>query len=100
MGKPITNLKELENFLNEQKVFETLGVDQIGVFGSFARGEEFHDIDLLIPSSAKNSNEAYEIPSKLENLSGTKFDFMLEDIANPVVLYTANKDMHYVKKYY
>ncbi len=100
MGKPITNIKELEVFLNEQKVFDTLGVDRIGVFGSFARGEEFHDIDLLIPTPIKNRSEAYEIPLKLEDVSGTKFDFMLEDVANPVVLYTANRDMHYVRKYY
>lgn len=98
MAKPITNLKELENFLNEQKVFDTLGVDEIGVFGSFARGEEFNDIDLLIPCSAKNGNEAYEMPILLEELSGTKFDFMLEEIANPIIYHRAKRDLKYVKK--
>ena len=42
------NIKELELFLNENNLFEVLGVDSIGVFGSFARGENADDIDLLL----------------------------------------------------
>ncbi len=98
MSKHIGNLKDLEMFLNEQKVFDQLGVDSIGVFGSFARGEEFHDIDLLIPTPVKNRLDAYSIPVLLEDISGTKFDFMLFDAANPVVLHTAKKDLQYVRK--
>ena len=44
----IQNIHELENYLRKENLFELLGINRIGVFGSFARNEGFKDIDLLI----------------------------------------------------
>lgn len=44
----IKNVKQLESYLRETRLFDLLGINRIGVFGSFARKEKFKDIDLLI----------------------------------------------------
>lgn len=38
----------MESYFRKENMFGLLGVNRIGVFGSFARNEEFKDIDLLI----------------------------------------------------
>lgn len=44
----VTDFDSLEQYLREKQIFDRFGLHQIGVFGSFARGESYQDIDLLI----------------------------------------------------
>jgi len=62
----IRNIKDLELFLNENEVFDKLGIDSIGVFGSFARGEKANDIDLLL-ENVKDKKKIIEIKEDLED---------------------------------
>ena len=38
----------LQTIFVTQNLFKELGVDRIGIFGSYARGEKYSDIDLLL----------------------------------------------------
>ena len=41
-------LTALESVLMKHNIFDFMGLDRIGVFGSYARGYEYNDIDLLL----------------------------------------------------
>lgn len=92
------DIEDLELFLNQNKVFDLFGLDKIGVFGSFARGEKARDIDLLISTMPKTINR-FDLAFDLEKKSGIKFDILLEKTTEPIILHRAKKDLQYVKKY-
>ncbi len=92
------DLKELELFLNQNKVFDLFGLEQIGVFGSFAREEKANDIDLLIQQPTKKHINEFELAEDLKHKSGIKFDIVLEQFAEPIILHRAKKDLRYVQK--
>jgi predicted nucleotidyltransferase len=66
------------------------------VFGSFARNEMAHDIDLLIEDDL-SLESAWQFKQSLENLVDNRLDIMLKRWANPIVLHRAMKDIYYVK---
>jgi len=41
----IQTINDLKNAIKSEKQFEKYDLEKIGVLGSFARGELFHDID-------------------------------------------------------
>lgn len=41
-------IQDIQNYFNEHDLFNKYGLTKIGVFGSFARGEKFNDIDLYV----------------------------------------------------
>ena len=41
-------IQELETLLRQENIFEEFGIDRLGLFGSFARGEQYRDIDTLL----------------------------------------------------
>lgn len=98
MTREIKTIEDLELFLNQNKIFDLLGVDQVGVFGSFARGEIANDIDLLL-EHVPNNNQLIDIKDELEKKTGKKIDMVLDQYANPIILHRAKKDIIYVKKY-
>ncbi|MBT6843882.1 MAG: hypothetical protein HOA17_08845 [Candidatus Melainabacteria bacterium] len=98
MSKKISNLNELEDFLNQKKVFDFFGISRMGVFGSFARGEQANDIDLLVKGAELNKKGLARFLFGLEQDAGTKIDFVLEEYADPIVLSRAQKDLRYVRK--
>ena len=98
MTKEFKNVDDFELFLNQNNVFDLLGVDNIGVFGSFARGETANDIDLLLGDVA-NKNKLIDIKEDLEKKIGKKIDMVVIQYANPIILHRAKKDLIYVKKY-
>ncbi|MBI2995621.1 MAG: nucleotidyltransferase domain-containing protein [Candidatus Melainabacteria bacterium] len=91
-------IKDFELFLNQNNIFDLLGVDNIGIFGSFARGEPAHDIDLLL-ENITNKNKLIEIKEDLEKKIGKKIDVVIDQYTNPIILHRAKKDIIYVKKY-
>lgn len=94
----LNNIKDLENFLNQNKIFDIIGIDRVGVFGSFARGEKSNDIDLLF-DRVSDKLKTISIIEDLEKKTGKKFDIVFNELANPIILYRAKKDIVYVEKY-
>ena len=98
MVKEFNNVNDFELFLNQNNVFDLLGVDNIGIFGSFARGEPANDIDLLL-ENVVNKNKLVDFKEDLEKKIGKKIDIVIDQYANPIILHRAKKDLIYVKKY-
>ena len=98
MKKEVKNLVELEKILNQTNFFEALGIDKIGVFGSFARGEKANDLDLLL-DKVNDFVKLISIKEELEEKIGKKIDLVIDKYANPIILHRAKKDLVYVKKY-
>jgi predicted nucleotidyltransferase len=97
----LKSIHDLESFLNEHRIFDRLSVSKLGIFGSFARGENANDIDILISENEPNKSnlELYKIAEELQHSSGIKFDLVRESQAEPIILYRAKKDIKYVQKY-
>ena len=98
MSNDLKNINDLQNMLNEDNYFDLIGVDSIGVFGSFARGEESNDIDLLL-ENIKDKKKIIGIKDELERKIKKRIDIVFSEYANPIILYRAKKDLKYVKKY-
>jgi uncharacterized protein len=90
----VKEIKELFRIFDEIGVFETYGIKRLGVFGSFARGEKFRDIDLFIEEDL-DYRQVTDLKNKLETQTGISFDIMLKKNAEPVILHRAFKDMQY-----
>ncbi|MEO8151274.1 MAG: nucleotidyltransferase domain-containing protein [Bacteroidia bacterium] len=94
---PVTNFDELQKILKREKVFERFGIKRIGVFGSFARGEQFNDIDLLIEDDLDYFKRT-DLKKVLQKLLQTKIDLLVKKYAEPIILFRALKDVKYVTK--
>ena len=94
----LNNIKDLELFFNQNKIFDKAGTDSIGVFGSFARGEKSNDIDLLF-ENVKDKEKLIEVKDELERKTGKKIDIVFDDLANPIILHRAKKELIHVKKH-
>lgn len=88
-------VQELESLLRKENIFEDFGIRQLGVFGSFARGEQYRDIDILLEQSMHYKLRD-QLKSRLQTLLGVKVDVVPEQFADPIILYRARKDLRYV----
>ena len=93
----VQNISDLENFLSQQNLFELLGVDKIGVFGSFARNEPFNDIDLFIEGDIAEAR-LLSFHENLEKNLDTPVDIVLEKYPEPIIIMKAKKDFRYAKR--
>ena len=74
-------------------------IKRIGIFGSFARDEEnANDIDLLIEDDI-DPDRLIQLKILLENSFQKKVDIVLPKFANPIILYRAQRDLHYATQY-
>ena len=87
---------DLENIFIKKNVFNLLGANKIGVFGSYARGEKFNDIDLLL-----DEDPGYEKREMLKKLIETELhipcDVVVKNKLEPIILHYVNKDLMYVQ---
>lgn len=90
-------LQELEDILRQQKVFDTFGLTQLGVFGSFARGEAYHDIDFLLEQEL-DFNTRQKLKRRLTKILGLKIDLVATKYVDPIILYRVQKDVKCVRK--
>lgn len=88
-------LSELENILRQNGVFDAFGITQLGVFGSFARGEVYRDIDFLLEQDLDYETRK-RLKNRLSRVLKTKIDLVSAKFADPIVLYHALKDLKYV----
>ena len=89
-------VNDLKSILIKYNILKKYDLDKIGIFGSFARGEEFNDIDFFIDKDDINYQKVEELQAELESIINIKVDLMQRKYANPIVLYRAKKDMIYV----
>jgi predicted nucleotidyltransferase len=92
--RTIRQIEDLTALLRELNVSDSFGIQRVGIFGSFARGEAFRDIDLYVEEDL-DGKQALRFKQQLEAETGISFDIMLKKYAEPVVLYRAMKDMRY-----
>ncbi len=92
----IENIDALEKAIKNEKLLEKYNLNKIGVFGSFARGENSNDIDFYIDLDDCNLKEMINLKNDLEKITEKEIDIMLKKYANPIILYRAKKDMKYV----
>jgi len=92
----IENINALEKAIKEENLLKRYDLDRIGVFGSFARGENANDIDFYIDSEDYRIKNLINLKIDLEKITEKEIDIMLKKYANPIVLYRAEKDMIYV----
>jgi predicted nucleotidyltransferase len=84
----------LQSFLREKNVFLDYGIERIGVFGSFARGEKFNDLDLLLERRL-DFNKRVELKRFLEKELNIPVDIIIKDFTEPIILHRALKEMIY-----
>lgn len=88
-------VNELEILLRQEKVFEEFGIKSLGLFGSFARGETYNDIDFLLEQNI-DYRVREKLKANLQTLLNLKVDIVVKKFADPVILYRACKDLKYV----
>lgn len=90
----VTNFDSFQQFLRMNNVFELYGLKRIGVFGSFARGENYNDIDLILENDL-TYNKRIALKEFLESSLQIPIDIMIKDFAEPIILHRALKDIKY-----
>lgn len=92
----IKNIVELENYFRKANLFGLLGINRIGVFGSFARNEKFKDIDLLIEDNV-SLESLISFQDILKKDINIPVDIVLSKYAEPIILHRAKQDLIYAK---
>jgi predicted nucleotidyltransferase len=94
----IESMNALEKVIQDEKILKKYDLERIGIFGSFARGEEANDIDFFIDRENYSLKMLINLKKDLERITEKKIDIMLRKYANPIVLYRAQRDMKYVSQ--
>ena len=94
----LKTIDDFKNILIKENILNRYGLDKIGVYGSFARGEKFNDIDLYIDINGYNMSIARQLRDELAEILQIRVDLMLKDHAEPIIFYNAKKDMIYVSQ--
>ncbi len=94
MKRTIKNINDFKEFLKEEGVLKSFGLKRIGIFGSFARGESFQDIDILVEDDI-DYKKVLLLKEVLEGKLGITVDIMLKKFAEPIILFRAAKDIEY-----
>jgi predicted nucleotidyltransferase len=92
----IETVNALEKVIKNENLLKKYNLDKIGVFGSFARGENAKDIDFYIDIENYNVKNLINLKKDLEDITEKEVDIMLKKYANPIILFRAQKDMKYV----
>lgn len=90
----INDFQTFQAYLREQNIFGRFGLSRIGVFGSFARGEAFRDLDLLIEDDISYT-ELIALRDALQTDLTIPVDLMIRRYAEPIILRSALKDIQY-----
>ena len=90
----MNNIEFLTDIIKKNELLEKCNLSRIGIFGSYARNEDSNDIDILVDSD--NYKNLLKFETTLNKLTSKKIDLVIEKYANPIVMYRARKDLHYV----
>ncbi len=95
-------IEEIKGKISEYKevIKEKYKIKEIGIFGSYARGEEnkSSDIDIYIEFEEPIGWEFVDLKEELENLLGRRVDILTKDalIRKPILWESIKKDIVYV----
>lgn len=95
-------LEGIKNILREQKkeLKKRYGVKEIGIFGSFARGEqkEISDVDILVEFEKPIGLKFFELADYIEEILGIKVDLFTPNALKqkPLLWQSAAEDLIYV----
>jgi len=95
-------IEKIKNILAEHKemIRERYGVKILGIFGSYARGEEteISDIDILIEVERPIGIKLFELWDYLEELLGVKVDLLTTGAVKqkPLLWESIKEDLVYV----
>ena len=92
--QPLT-IQDIQNYFNEHDLFNKYGLTKLGVFGSFARGEKFNDIDLYVEDDIE-LRKAAELKLLLQNNYDLQIDLVLKSKENKLIKKKKKKDMKYI----
>lgn len=90
-------IDDAESILRKERVFEEFGISKLGLLGSFARGEMYHDIDILLEQNLDYAIRE-KLKDKLQSLLNIKVDLVPEKFADPIILYRARQDLKYATR--
>ena len=90
-------IEDIRNYFIEHDLFNKYNLTKIGVFGSFARGEKFNDIDLYVEDEV-NLLKLYYLKKILQHEWNIKVDIVPKKEADPLIMYFAINDMKYIYK--
>lgn len=88
-------LAEFLASIRSRRVLERYRLQDLVLFGSFARGEAARDIDILVEDDA-DMESLLELKHELEEMSGLPVDLVMKRFANPVVMVRARRDFVHV----
>ncbi len=91
-------MPELFRLFQDMDIYKRYGIKKLGVFGSFARGESFHDIDIYVEEELV-CQQVVDLKNSREKETGITFDIVVKKNAEPVILHRAFKDMKYATAY-
>jgi len=92
----VQTIDDLSKIIRKKGILQKYNLDKIGVFGSFACGVKFNNIDFCVEKESFTYEEMVALKEDLEKLFHIKVDVLSKDNANPVILYYAEQDMMYV----
>ena len=90
----INDFQTLQVYFREYNIFGRFGLSRIGVFGSFARGENFRDLDLLIEDDIPYT-KLIALREALQTDLVIPVDLMIRRYAEPIILRSALRDIRY-----
>ena len=98
---PMLTLEEIETILKAHRgeLEERFGVKEIGVFGSYVRGEatEKSDVDILVDFHEVPSLLKFiELEEYLEDLLGIKVDLVMKSALKPKIGEHVRREVIYV----
>lgn len=84
---------------NNRDAIREFGVREMGVFGSFARGEqtEKSDVDVLVDLKTETFAAYMGLLSYLEDLFGRKVDLVMKDAIKPIIRERILRETVYVQ---
>lgn len=92
------DFQSFQMYLRSNQIFDRFGLNRIGVFGSFARGEAFHDIDLIVEEDIPYQ-QLIQFRDTLQRDLQVPVDVMLKRFAEPIILHRAMKDVQYATRH-
>lgn len=90
----VYDFDSFQQFLRNKNVFTRFGIKRMGVFGSFARGENFNDIDILLEENLDYETR-FALKQFLESELKITIDIIIKEYAEPIILQRALKDVKY-----
>jgi len=76
----IETLNALEKAIKNENILKKYNLDRIGIFGSFARGENSNDIDFYIDAEDYDIKNLINLKNDFERITEKEIDIMLKKI--------------------